>query len=151
METWETLTMSSKEVRRPGLLKAALAGHVSNTQGAAALHLSLRQFQRLKGRYRAAGARGLVHQRRGQPSPRQLPPDVRAQVAALLRTTYQQFNDCHATEKLREVEGLFVSRASVRRIRRALGLPAKHRRRPRQYRARRTPEARMGSSGAARG
>ena len=145
METWETLTMSRKEVRRPGLLKAALAGHVSNTQGATALHLSLRQFQRLKGRYRAGGARGLVHRRRGQPSPRRLPPDVRARVAALLRTTYPQFNDCHATEKLREVEGLFVSRASVRRIRRALGLPAKHRRRPRQYRARRTPEARMGS------
>jgi len=145
METWETLTMSAKEVRRPGLLKAALAGHVSNAQGAAALPLSIRQFQRLTNRYRAGGARGLVHRRRGQPSPRRLPPDVRARVADLLRTTYLQFNDCHATEKLREVEGLLVSRASVRRIRRALGLPPKHRRRPRQYRARRTPEARMGS------
>src|SRR6516164_8306251 len=145
METWETLTMSAKEVRRPGLLKAALAGHVSNAQGAAALQLSIRQFQRLTNRYRAGGARGLVHRRRGQPSPRRLPPDVRARVADLLRTTYLQFNDCHATEKLREVEGLLVSRASVRRIRRALGLPPKHRRRPRQYRARRTPEARMGS------
>lgn len=137
--------MSGKEVRRPGLLKAALAGHVTNTQGAAALHLSLRQFQRLKGRYRAEGAQGLLHRHRGQPSPRRLPADVRARVAELLLTTYQQFNDCHAAEKLREVEGLLVSRASVRRIRRALGLPAKHRRRPRQYRARRTPEARMGS------
>lgn len=137
--------MSAKEVRRPGLLKAALAGHVSNAQGAVALQLSIRQFQRLKDRFRAAGARGLVHRRRGQPSPRRLPSDVRARVAELLRSTYQQFNDCHATEKLREVEGLLVSRASVRRIRRALGLPAKHRRRPRQYRARRTPEARMGS------
>jgi Homeodomain-like domain len=145
METWETLTMSAKEVRRPGLLKAALAGHVSNAQGAAALRLSIRQFQRLKGRYRAEGARGLVHRRRGQPSPRRLPPDIRARVAELLLTTYQHFNDCHAAEKLREVETLLVSRASVRRIRRALGLPAKHRRRPRQYRARRTPEARMGS------
>ena len=56
METWETLTMSAKEVRRPGLLKAALAGHVSNAQGAAALQLSIRQFQRLTNRYRAGGA-----------------------------------------------------------------------------------------------
>jgi hypothetical protein len=38
-----------------------------------------------------------------------------------------------------------VSRASVRRIRRALGLPAKHRRRPRQHRGRRTPARRMGA------
>jgi hypothetical protein len=66
-------------------------------------------------------------------------------VAALLQTTYLDVNDCHVTEKLREVEGLCVSRASVRRIRRALDLPAKHRRRPRQHRARRTPEARMGA------
>ena len=63
----------------------------------------------------------------------------------LLQTTYLDVNDCHATEKLREVEGLRVSRASVRRIRRALDLPAKHRRCPRQHRARRTPEARMGA------
>jgi hypothetical protein len=62
-----------------------------------------------------------------------------------LQTTYRDVNDCHAAEKLREVEGLPISRASVQRLRRALGLPAKHRRRPREYRARRTPEARMGA------
>jgi hypothetical protein len=66
-------------------------------------------------------------------------------VAALLQSVYRDVNDCHATEKLREVEGLSISRASVRRIRRALGLPAKHRRRPRQHRGRRTPAARMGA------
>jgi hypothetical protein len=67
-----------------------------------------------------------------------------AQIDALLQTRYKDFNDCHATEKLREVEGLRVSRESVRRRRRALGLPAKHRRRARVHRHRRTPEARMG-------
>ena len=51
-------------------------------------------------------------------------------MAELLQTTYGDFNDCHATEKLREVEGLPVSRSTVRRMRRALGLPAKRRRRP---------------------
>ena len=62
----------------------------------------------------------------------------------MLQTRYKDFNDCHATEKLREVEGLRVSREPVRRRRRALGLPAKHRRRARVHRHRRTPEARMG-------
>jgi hypothetical protein len=70
---------------------------------------------------------------------------VRARVAELLQSRYRDVNDCHVTEKLREVEGLAVSRASVRRIRRALGLPAKHRRRPRQHRSRRTPAPRMGA------
>jgi hypothetical protein len=76
---------------------------VTNAQGAAALHLSIRQFQRLKGRYQTEGPGGLLHRRRGRPSPRRLPAAVRDRVADLLRTTYQQFNDCHAVEKLREV------------------------------------------------
>jgi hypothetical protein len=137
--------MSRKEVPRPGLLKLALAGQITNQQGARGSKLSIRQFQRVKARYRVEGVRGLLHRRRGQPSPRGLPSAVRARVAELRQSRYRDVNDCHATEKLREVEGLSISRASVRRIRRALGLPAKHRRRPRQHRGRRTPAARMGA------
>ncbi len=137
--------MSRKEAPRAGLVKAALAGHITNAQGAQALPLSVRQFQRLKARYRAERAPGLLHRSRGQPSPRRLAPALVDQVARLLQTTYRDVNDCHLTEKLREVEGLALSRASIRRIRRALGLPAKHRRRPRQHRMRRTPEAQMGA------
>lgn len=45
-----------------------------------------------------------------------------------MQTTYQDVNDCHAAEKLREVEGLPINRATAQRLRRDLGLPAKHRR-----------------------
>src|SRR5215831_2332945 len=129
METGETFTMSRKEVPRAGLLKAALAGKISNAQGAQALQLSVRQFQRLKVRFKADGARGLLHRLRGRPSARRVSAVVRARAATLLQTTYADFNDCHATEKLREVEGVGLSRSAVRRLRRALGLPAKRRRR----------------------
>jgi transposase len=145
METWETFRMSRKETPRPGLVKLALAGQITNQEGAAGSKLTLRQFQRVKARYRAEGLRGLLHRRRGQLSPRALPSALRTRVAELLQSVYRDVNDCHATEKLREVDGLAVSRASVRRIRRALGLPAKHRRRPRQHRGRRTPAPRMGA------
>jgi hypothetical protein len=137
--------MSRKEVPRPGLIKLALAGQITNQQGAAGSRLTVRQFQRVKVRFRTEGLRGLLHRRRGQPSPRALGSVLRARVAELLQSVYRDVNDCHATEKLREVEGLSVSRASVRRIRRALGLPAKHRRRPRQHRGRRTPAPRRGA------
>lgn len=145
METWETLRMSRKEVSRAGLLKAALAGKITNAQGALALHLGVRQFQRLKRRYAAAGAPGLLHRLRARPSPRRLRPEVRAPALALLQTRYAGLNDCHATEKLREVEGLALSRSSVRRLRRALGQPAKRPRRARHARLRRIPEAQMGA------
>src|SRR3970282_1051998 len=124
MKTSETLTMSRKEVPRAGLLKAALTGKISNGQGALALHLSVRQFQRVKRHYAADGAPGLLHRLRGRPSPRRLAPPLRARAAALLQHPYDGLNDCHATEKLQELEGLPLSRSSVRRLRRALRPPA---------------------------
>lgn len=137
--------MSRKEVPRAGLLKAAVAGQITNAEAALALQLSVRHVQRLKVRYRGEGAAGLRHRLRGRPSGRGVPTAIRQRATALLQTTYRDLNDCHATEKLREVEGVAISRATVQRLRHALGVPAKHPRRPRQYRARRTPAARMGA------
>src|SRR6266849_4355590 len=140
----ETFTMSRKEVPRAGLLKALLAGKATNAQRAAALRLSVRQVQRLKVRFQTEGAVGLLHRSRGRPATPRLASGVRTQIDALLQTRYFFFNDTAATEKLREEEGLGVSRETVRQRRRALGLPAKHRRRPKQHRQRRPPEARLG-------
>ena len=78
-------------------------------------------------------------------SPEYADATVRARVLALIQTTYRDFNDCHCTEKLREVDGLAVGRDTVRRLRRALGIPPKRRRRPRQHRTRRPRRPTMGS------
>ena len=137
--------MSRKEARRPGPVQAAVAGRITTAEGAHALKMSGRQFRRLKARYRADGVPGLVHRLRGQPSPRRLDGELRDRVAELTQTTYRDFNDCHCTEKLRELEGLPVSRSTVRRLRRALGQPPKRRRRPPQHRARRPRRARLGA------
>ncbi|HSL52689.1 MAG TPA: ISNCY family transposase, partial [Candidatus Deferrimicrobiaceae bacterium] len=137
--------MSRKEAPRAGLVKAALAGRITNAQGAQALGVSLRQFRRLKARYREAGVRGLVHRLRGRPSPRAVDVELRDRVLELVHTTYRDLNDCHATEKLREVEGLSVSRSTVRRLRRVLGLAPKRRRRPPQHRTRRPRRAASGA------
>jgi hypothetical protein len=56
----ETFTTSRKELPRAGLVAAALAGRISNREGAAALRVSPRQFQRLKARVREAGPRPCV-------------------------------------------------------------------------------------------
>ena len=136
--------MSRKELPRPGLVTAALAGRISNREGAAALHLSIRQFQRLKGRYDSGGAPALRHGTRGRPSPRRLTPAVQTQVTTLMQTIYAGFNDTHLTEKLCELHRLAISRESVRRLRLALRLPAVHRRRPPKHRSRRAREAALG-------
>jgi transposase len=133
----ETFTMSRKEVPRAGLVKAALAGKITNAEGARALRISARQFRRLKQRVRTEGVRGLLHRRRGRPSPRRLAPALIEQVVSLMTTTYDGFNDVHLTEKLQERHALPISRAAVRRLRVALGRPARRRRRPPKHRSRR--------------
>ena len=137
--------MSRKEARRPGLVQLAVAGKITTAEGARSLTMSLRQFRRLKARYRAEGVRGLGHRLRGRPSSGALDVEIRDRVLELIQTTYREFNDCHCTEKLREVEGLQVGRDTVRRLRRALGLPPKRRRRPPQHRTRRPRHPAMGS------
>ena len=138
------LTMSSKEAPRPGLLKAALQGKLTNRELAQALKLSVRQIRRLRRRYEEAGSKGLLHGLRGRPSHRGLPPPLRERIAGLMTGTYAGLNDCHLTEKLRELEDLPISRSSVRRIRVALGYASKHRRRPGRIFRRREREARPG-------
>jgi transposase len=133
----ETFTMSRKEVPRAGLVKAALAGKITNAEGARALRLTVRQFRRLKQRLRADGVRGLLHRSRGRPSPRRLAPALVEQIVTLMTTTYAGFNDVHLTEKLQERHALPISRATVRRLRRALGRPPTRRRRGPQHRSRR--------------
>jgi len=141
----ETFTMSRKEVPRAGLVHAALAGRITNQQGATALRLSVRQFHRLKKRFARDGPRGLLHRSRGRPSPRRLDEDLRQRITALITTAYPGLNDVHLTEKLQEEHHLTISRASVRRLRRAAGHPASRRRRPRPHRGRRLREAASGT------
>jgi transposase len=141
----ETFTLSRRELHRPGLLKALCAGRVTTRQVANALQLSLRQTRRLRRRFESGGAAGLVHRSRGRPSLRRLDTDTRAVITELMTTRYVGFNDCHLTEKLREEHGVLVSRESVRRLRREVGVAPRHRRRPPQGRRRRTPEAARGA------
>jgi transposase len=137
--------MSVKEAQRPGLIRAARDGKITNREGAAALGLSIRQFRRLRRRYESGGASALAHRARGRPSVHRLSETLRQRVQTLLRGRYAGFNDCHLTEILREQEGLMLSRASVQRIRQDLGIAPKRRRRPPRHRRRREREARRGA------
>jgi len=141
----ETFTLSRKELHRPGLLKAACGGRVTNAQVAAALGLTVRHVRRLKRRFEAGGAAALAHGNRGRPSPRRLARTVRDAVLRLMSDVYVGFNDSHLTEKLREQHGLTVSRETVRRIRRALGYPPQRARRAPRARRRRVPAAARGA------
>ena len=135
--------MGRLEARRLGVVQAALEGKLTNREGAERLGISRDQFRRWRRRVRAEGVRGVVHGNRGRISAQRLSDPVRARVVGLLSGEVR-LNDHHIADLVRG-EGLTVSPASVRRIRRELRIPPKRRRRPTQHRRRRERKARRGA------
>ena len=103
----ELVTMSSKELDRMLVLDRVLARTLSQRTAAEMLAVSDRQVRRLLRAYATSGAVALASKRRGKPSNRKLPDDLRASAVERVRERYADFGPTLAAEKLREVHGLF--------------------------------------------
>ena len=136
--------MSQKEFQRVKVIENAAGGRLSVREASRLLQLGERQVQRLKRRYQPDSIAWVQHGNRGRPMPWAVSLPQKQFVLSLARGKYQGFNDSHLTEKLREQEGLALSRETVRRILRAAHLASPQKRRPRQYRSRRPARPRFG-------
>ncbi len=130
--------MSQKERQRYHLLEMVIGGKITLKETDKQMGVSYRQAKRLKRTLISEGAKGLIHGNRGRPSPRALSPELAETILDLSLSKYTNFNDTHFTEKLREEEGITVSRDTVRRLRRTNGIKPKRRRRAKRHFKRRT-------------
>ena len=140
----ETFTLSQKELQRVSVLAICIKGDLACASAAELLSLSVRHVKRLKKRLREAGEAALAHANRGRPSHRRLPDKTRRAVLRLARSKYAGFNDHHLCEKLNELEGLHLSRETLRRLLRQEGLGSPRKRRAPAHRQRRPRVAREG-------
>ena len=129
--------MSTKQWRRLEVVERLQRREMTLAQGAVALGLSKRQVRRIAKRVREEGQSGVVHRNRGRAPRHRTTELVRNRVLELRRTKYDGFNDQHFTEKLVEVEGLMISRATVQRMLRAAGIGSPRKRRASKHRRRR--------------
>jgi transposase len=136
--------MSQKERQRYHLLKMVIDSTITLQQARSVMGVSYRHAKRLKRKLAPEGAGGLVHGNRGRPSARALHPELSQRIIELSKTTYTTFNDTHVTEKLNEVEGITVSRDTVRRLRRANGITPKRKRRAKRHFKRRERSSQEG-------
>jgi transposase len=131
------LTLTTKELKRLKVLEWVEAERMTVADAAPMLGISARQCWRILARYRQEGAAGLRHGNRGRRSQRRLPEAAREEILALAQGICLDYDDQRLTEVLLEEHGLHVSRATVRRVRRAVGLASPHtyrRRRGHQHR-----------------
>jgi hypothetical protein len=116
------VTMSRKELGRLEALLDLDAGRITAVQAARLIGVGERQAFRLLRTYRTSGPAGLASRRRGRPSNRRYPDQVREAALAAIRERYADFGPTLAAEKLAELDGLRLGRETVRRWMAAAGL-----------------------------
>lgn len=110
----EIVGLSARERERMVEFEQVKAGRQTVVAAAERLSMSGRQGKRIWKRYRAEGAKGLVHRSRGRPSNRKLDTGSKQQSLELCRTRLEGFGPTLAAEKLLEA-GLRVSHETLRR------------------------------------
>jgi hypothetical protein len=114
--------MSDKELARLEVLRDLDQRRLTPAAAAQLLGLERRQVFRLLKAYRAEGPAGLVSKRRGRPSNRRQPAELRATALAIIRERYWDFGPTLAAEKLSELHGIVLGRETLRQWMMADGL-----------------------------
>ena len=126
--------MSTKELRRAGVLARVAAQTLALGSAATLMGVSYRQAKRLYRRYRDGGAAALRHGNVGRPSNRATPAPDRARVLTLVREKYSgdvdtRFGPTLAAEHLASEDGLVVDHETLRRWLLGAGLWSRARKR----------------------
>ena len=111
----ELVTLTTKEVQRLEAIAQITAGTMAQAAAAQLLGLSVRQVKRLVRAYRGGGASALASRRRGRRPNNTLEPQSLAAALALCRGPYLGFGPTFAVEKLRERDGICISRETLRK------------------------------------
>src|SRR6201987_4370528 len=108
------IALSRTEIDRMSVLQDLAAGRVKVAEAATLIGLGRRQVYRLAKAYHHRGPAALVSRRRGRPSNRSYPADIRAAAIAIIRERYADFGPTLAAEKLAELHGICLARETVR-------------------------------------
>lgn len=134
--------MNRKERDRLRVIHEVEHGHITAKDASVVLRISERQMKRIRKRWREEGDKGLVHKRRGTPSNRRIPDEVRQRAVGLIEAKYPDFKPTFASEKL-EAHGIAVSEETVRKWMIEAGL-WKRRKKREHHRERRERRAMFG-------
>src|SRR5258705_4712471 len=108
------ITMSRTEIDRMSVLRDLAASRIRVTEAATLMRLGRRQVFRLAKAYGKHGPQALVSRRRGRPSNRAYPADLRDMATGIIRERYPDFGPTLAAEKLAELHDIHLARETVR-------------------------------------
>ncbi len=125
----ELVAMSKRELERLEVMRRVVEGRLTQAKAGEFIGLSERQVRRLCAAFEQRGPAGLVSGKRGQPSNRRLPDELRSQAIEIVRQRYPDFGPTLACEKLLEQHDVRVSKETLRSwlIRAGIWLPRRER------------------------
>src|SRR3989344_2389925 len=106
--------LNTKEKYKLEIVKSAISGKITNCEASKLLSVSERQIKRLKKSVRKLGTEGVVHKLKGRISNNFSGNTFKTKVLGLIRTKYSDFKPSFASEKLLEIEDIFVNHETLR-------------------------------------
>ena len=110
----DIIAMSQKELKRLHVIHKVVEGSLTQVRAAEIISLSQRQIRRIVTRIGAEGDKGIQHRSRGKESNRKAPKKLVERVRRLYQEKYQGCGPTLTAEKLLELEGIEVSKETVR-------------------------------------
>src|SRR3954471_11338975 len=110
----ELVAMSKRELERLDVVRRVVEGRLTQAKAGEFVGLSERQVRRLCAAFEERGPAGLVSGKRGQPSNRRSPDELRLEAIEIVRQRYADFGPTLACEKLLELHDLQVSKETLR-------------------------------------
>jgi transposase len=110
----DIIMLKQKELKQLHVIHKVLEGSLTQKQAAEVVSLSERQIRRIKKRIETEGDKGIQHRSRGKESGRKLPEKLVARVVQLYQEKYHGFGPTLMSEKLLDLEGIEVSKETVR-------------------------------------
>jgi transposase len=121
--------MRMKELKRLKVVHEVIERHITQRVGAEMMGLSERQVRRIVKEVREEGDSSIVHKGRGKPSNRRKCEKVKKKVLKLYKKKYSGFGPTLASEKLLEMDGIELSKETLRKWLKEVGLWKRRRKR----------------------
>jgi len=112
----DLITMTPKEAERLTIINNLIAKKLNGTDAAKQLNLSVRQTKRLKSRVDTEGARGIIHQLRGQEGNNKIKKRIIDKAKKIIKEKYPDFGPTLATEKLTEIHQINLGVTTIRKL-----------------------------------
>jgi transposase-like protein len=112
----DIIMLRQRELKRLHVIHRVIQGELTQVEATELISLSERQIRRIVRRIQQEGDEGILHKSRGRQSGRKTPKKLGESIVELYRRKYQGFGPTLTSEKLQEIEGIEVSKETVRTL-----------------------------------